>query len=162
MKNSIIKTALILMVSGFTINANAAMGGVKAPEQVTAEFTAKYPGAVLKDWKMDKAGYKAEFKLNHKKQTAVYAADGTWLRSSINLSGTKDMPLAVKTALRNSKYASFYEDEIKKVTTQNGTLYILTIDNHSGSTMATEGYGNWEDYQVTFDSNGLLTSLKEL
>ncbi|GAC1313636.1 MAG: hypothetical protein NVSMB24_37130 [Mucilaginibacter sp.] len=162
MKNSIIKTALILMVLGFTINSNAATGGVKAPEQVTAEFTAKYPGAVLKDWKMDKAGYKAEFKLNHKKYNAVYAADGTWLKSSTKLNWTKDMPVAVKNALKKGKYASFYEDEIKEVTTNTGTQYILTIDNHNGSTMATEGYGSWEDYQIIYDINGALLSVKEL
>lgn len=162
MKNSIIKTALILMVSGFTINANAATGGVNVPEQVTAAFSAKYPQAKLKDWKMAKAGYKAEFKINHKKYTAVYASDGTWLKSSTKLSWTWDMPLAVKDALKKGKYASFYEDEIKEVTTNTGTQYILTIDNHNGSTMATEGYGSWEDYQIIYDINGTLLSVKEL
>ena len=162
MKNLIIKVIFILMVSWFTIKANAATGGVNVPEEVTAAFTAKYPGAVLKDWKIDKAGYKAEFKLDHKKYTAVYATDGTWLKNSTKLCWTKDMPFAVKTALKKSKYASFYKDDIKEVTTKTGTLYVLTIDNHSGSTMATEGYGGWEDYQVIYDNNGVLTSVKEL
>ncbi|MDB4904696.1 MAG: hypothetical protein JWQ63_3977 [Mucilaginibacter sp.] len=162
MKTSIIKTAIILMALGFTVNANAAKGGVNVPEKITEEFTAKYPQAKLKDWKIAKAGYKAEFKLNHKKHTAVYASDGTLLKTETKLSWTREMPLAVKTALKKGEYASYHVDEIKEVNAARETQYVLTIDNHGGSTMAAEGYGAWEDYQVVFENNGTLTSVKEL
>jgi hypothetical protein len=162
MKNQIIKTVIILIALGCTINANAAKSSVNVPEQVTAAFTAKYPQAQLKDWKIAKAGYKAEFKLNHKKYTVMYASDGIWLKSETKLSWTWDMPLAVKTTLRKGKYASCYVDEIKEVKTVGETQYVLTIDNHGGSTMATESYGAWEDYQIVFDSTGVLTNVKEL
>jgi hypothetical protein len=120
------------------------------------------PIAKLKDWKITNAGYKAEFKLNHRKCTAVYAADGALLKSETNLGRTQDMPLAVKTALRKGEFASYYVDDIKEVKTTGEIHYVLTINNHSGSTMATEGYGAWEDYQIVFDSNGALTNVKEL
>jgi hypothetical protein len=162
MKNSMIKTVLILVTLGCTMNANAAKSGVNVPDQVTAAFTAKYPQAEHKDWKIAMAGYKAEFKLNHKKYTAFYATDGTWLKSETKLGWTWDMPSAVKTALRKGKYASYYVDEIKEVKTAGETQYVLTIDNHGGSTLATEGYGAWEDYQIVFENNGVLTNVKEL
>ncbi|MDB5149587.1 MAG: hypothetical protein JWQ57_3607 [Mucilaginibacter sp.] len=162
MKNPIIKTVIILTVLGCTFNAIAAENGVNVPEQVTVAFTAKYPQAQLKDWKIAKAGYKAEFKFKHKKYAAVYASDGTLLKSETKLSCTWDMPLAVKTAFKKEKYASYYVDEIKEVSKAGETQYVLTIDNHGGSTMATEGYGSWEDYRITFDGNGALTNVKEL
>ena len=150
------------MALGFTINAKAAKGSVNVPDQVTAAFTAKYPQAELKDWKIAKAGYRVEFKLNHRKYTAVYASDGTLLKSEVKLGRTKDMPLAVKTALKKGKYTAYHVDEIREVNTMGDTQYVLTIDNHGGSTMATEGYGAWEDYQIVFENNGALTSVKEL
>jgi hypothetical protein len=162
MKNLVIKTVIILIGLGFTINANAATSDVNVPDQVTAAFIATYPQAKLKDWKIAKAGYKAEFKLNHRKCTAVYAPDGTLLKSETKLGRTQDMPLAVKTALKKGKYAAYHVDEIKEVETAGETQYVLTIDNHGGSTMATEGYGAWEDYQVVFENNGILTDVKEL
>ena len=67
-----------------------------------------------------------------------------------------------KKALKKGKYASYHVDEIKEVNTIGETRYVLTIDNHGGSTMATEGYGAWKDYQVVFENNGTLTSVKEL
>jgi hypothetical protein len=162
MKTSIIKTAIILTAIGFTVNANAAKGGINVPEKIVEEFAAKYPQAKLKDWKIAKAGYKAEFKLNHKKYTAVYASDGTLLKSETKLSWTRDMPLEVKKALKKGKYAAYHVDEIKKVNTAGEIQFILIIDNHGGSTMATEGYGAWEDYQVVFENNGILTSVRQL
>lgn len=162
MKKLTIKTVITLIGLGFTISANAANGNVNVPEQVTTAFIAKYPQAVLKDWKIAKAGYKAEFKLNHRKYTAVYASDGTWLKSETELNRTASLPEAVKTALKKGKYASYYVDEIKEVLTAGETTYVLTVDNHGGSTMATEGYGLWEDYRITFDGNGALTNIKEL
>ena len=162
MKNSIFKTAIILIALGFTMHTNTASHKVNVPEKVTTAFNKKYPQAQLKDWKVSTDGFRAEFKINHKKYTAVYAADGTWLKSATKLSWTWDMPLAVKTALRKGKYASFYEDEIKEVTDKNGITYVLTIDNHNGTTIATEGYGAWEDYRIVYDNKGVLTSVKEL
>jgi hypothetical protein len=80
----------------------------------------------------------------------------------INLSWTSNVPVAVKTALKKGKYASYYVNGIKEVKTLGETRYVLTIDNHGGSTMATEGYGSWEDYRITFDTNGALTNVNEL
>lgn len=162
MKKLTIKTVIILIGLGFTMNADAANGNVNIPDQVTAAFNAKYPQAELKDWKMAKAGYKADFKLNHQKYTAVYASDGTWLTSETELNRIGNLPQAVKTALKKGKYASYYVDEIKEVLTAGETKYVLKVDNHGGSTMATEGYGAWEDYRITFDGNGTLTDVKEL
>lgn len=97
MKNSTFKTAIILIALRFTMNANAASQKVIVPEEVTAAFNAKYPQAQFKDWKISTDGFRAEFKINNKKYTAVYAADGTWLKSATKLSWTWDMPIAVKT-----------------------------------------------------------------
>ena len=158
----IIKAVIILIGLGFTINAHAAKSDANVPDKVTTAFIAKYPQAELKDWKITKTGYKAEFKLNHQKYIAVYASDGTWLKSETKLNRTGNLPVIVKTALKKGKYASYYVDGIKEVKTSGETQYVLTIDNHGGLTMATEGYGSWEDYRITFDTNGALTNVKEL
>ena len=162
MKKSIIKTALILIVLGFTMNANAKDFGRNVPQQVRAAFLKQYPQASIRDWKITELGYKAEFKIAHKKQTATYASDGTWLRSATILKRLNDLPESVKSAFKKSRFASFYDDEIKEVTTKDSKTYILIIDNHNGNTIPTEGYGSWEDYQLVYDSNGVLTSVKEL
>lgn len=162
MKKLTIKTVIILMALGFTVNVYAAKSVVDVPEQVSAAFIAKYPQAKLNDWKIVRAGYKAEFKLDHKKCSAFYASDGTLLKSETKLGSTKDMPLAVKIALRKGKYAAYHVDEIKEVNTVGETQYVLAIDNHGGSTMATEGYGACEDYQIIFDNSGALSSVVEL
>jgi len=162
MKNSIIKIAFFLIISGFTTTAHATKNQVDVPEQVITAFAAKFPNAQLKKWEKTATGYKASFKFKHEQCAAFYAADGTWLKSTTNLHWTWDMPKAVNSALKKGKFASFYEDAIKEVTTNEGTQYVLTVDNHNGNAMATEGYGSWEDYRIVYDSNGNLISAIEL
>lgn len=55
MENSIFKITIILIASGFTMNANASSHKVNVPKEVIAAFPAKYHGAVLKDFKIEKA-----------------------------------------------------------------------------------------------------------
>ena len=160
MKTSIIKTFLIILSIGIINNAKA--NGVKVPAPVASAYATAYPQAKLKDWKIAKAGYKAEFKLNHKTYMVVYTPDGSLVRTETQLKATKELPAAVKNALRNGKYASFYIDAMKQVNTGNDLKYVMTIDNHSGTTMASEGYGFWEDYQVVYDRSGKLLSVTEL
>ena len=64
MKTSIIKTLLVILSIGIIGHAQA--NGVIVPARVALAYAAAYPQAKLKDWKIAKAGYKAEFKLNHK------------------------------------------------------------------------------------------------
>ncbi len=160
MKTLIIKTVLVIFSIGIINNAKA--NGAKVPAPVASAYATAYPLAKLKDWKIAKAGYKAEFKLNHKTYTVVYTPDGSLVRTEIQLKATKELPVAVKNALRNGKYASFYIDAMKQVKTANDAKYVMTIDNHNGTTMASEGYGSWEDYQVVYVGNGKLLNVTEL
>lgn len=101
MKTLIIKTVLVIFSIGIINNAKA--NGAKVPAPVASAYATAYPLAKLKDWKIAKAGYKAEFKLNHKTYTVVYTPDGSLVRTEIQLKATKELPVAVKNALRNGK-----------------------------------------------------------
>lgn len=161
MKTLIFKTAIVLMVSGFAVNAKAATRKLNVPNAVTNAFIAEYPQANVKKWEITKNGYRAEFKIDRKKYAATYAADGTWVRRS-QIVSWKNTPEEIRAALKTVKYAAYYTDEIKQVNSKEGKTYVLTIDNHNGSTLATEGYGSWEDYQLTYDDAGKLINTKEL
>jgi hypothetical protein len=161
MKTLVIKTLFVILCIGI-INNTKASTGVKVPAQVAAAYAKAYPQAKLRDWKLEKSGYKAEFSLNHKKYTVVYTADGTLVRTETQLNSTNEVPIAVKNALRKGKYASFYIDSIKQVNKGDQFNYIMTLDNHGGSTMASEGYGSWEDYLVVYAGNGDLMRVTEL
>lgn len=161
MKTLIFKTAIILMVSGIAVNANATNHNLNVPNAVTTAFKNDHPQASVKKWELTPNGYRAAYKADHKTYAATYAADGTWVRSS-QIINWRNTPKQIKAALRTGKYAAYYTDEIKQVNSKEGKIYVLTIDNHNGSTMPTEGYGDWEDYQLTYNNAGNLINAKEL
>ena len=93
---------------------------------------------------MDKRHYKA-----------YYMTDGTWVKTERNVKHLSTLPWQARVYLKNSKYASWHVDNLAKVQTPYHNMYMVELDNHSGTT-SYEGNGDNVTQDLFFNDNGHL------
>lgn len=155
MKSLIIKVAILIMVMG-VVNENTFAKNKMVPTAVQTAFTAKYSQAHLKKWKTKADTSIAIFVLNNRKYEATYANDGNWVSTKRDVKHFSSLPLTTQKFLKNSKYASWNIDGMQKVQTPAQTMYVVLIDNHSGSKSEYEGVGAGASKMLCFDNSGRL------
>jgi hypothetical protein len=157
MKTSRIKIIVLIAAIGMISYHAMAQQAMNVPQAVQTAFTAQYPQGHLKNWKMDKSGYVASFKLNKRECKATYANDGNWLSTETTFRHvTKHVSPDMKFALRNSRYASYHIDLVQDLQTPSKNLYLLQVDNNSGNQAAYENAGSVDDETLYFSRNGRL------
>jgi hypothetical protein len=131
MKNlRICKTLVILLMIFCTNNMMAqAIDKNNIPDAVTAAFTAKYPKAEVKKWTVTDDGYTAKAKQDSYTFYATFDKSSQWRETASKIAWSWDLPADVKGALRQSKYAAWRVDKLKKVETPNGDFYQVLVDN---------------------------------
>lgn len=126
------------------------------PQMVKSSFSGRYARANVKKWKVEKDTCITLFTFNKRKYTAYYTMDGNWVRTERTIKHKSSLPIAARSYLKNSKYASWYVDRLRKVQTPQQTMYVAHIDNHSGNPNQYEGAGSAADKWLYFDSSGKL------
>jgi hypothetical protein len=157
MKNVQVKT-IILIAAMWIISYNtmAQKATDMVPQAVIASFSAQYPQAQVKDWKIKNNDYIASFILNNRKSQAFYSPDGAWLNTEITIRHTRSLPMDVRLSLKKGNYASWYIDEIKNVKTPSHNMYLVQVDNNSGNKMVYEDAGSVDNRTLYFNDNGTL------
>ncbi|MBB6501246.1 hypothetical protein [Pedobacter cryoconitis] len=87
----------------------------KVPVAVKTAFTKLHP-ATKASWEMEKNNYEAGFKLNGKKTSEVYTANGVLIETEVAIKST-ELPVAVLSKLRGVKIA-----ESAKITKSDDTI----------------------------------------
>jgi hypothetical protein len=162
MKKLILFLAIVL-VTTITTQAGTATAqpaaattqSINVPPSVLTAFTNRFPNARVRDWQQRPEGYIADFKLDGKKLFAYYTADGTWKATETPIKWTRLLPSAVKEGWKNSNYAAWYVEDIKKIDQPNGPLYALHINN--GTTLDSDHAQVYhEEYVIFFNESGQL------
>jgi hypothetical protein len=148
-------TALIIMLMiGYTNNIIAkpiSKNDVQA--NVIATFTAKYPKAEVKGWQLANDEYTAKAKENGRKFFATFDKNGQWIKTTIQISWSRNLPADVRAALKESKYAAWRVDKIKKIETPDGEFYQVLVDNVDQQIDA-DHMGFAENYVLNFKPGG--------
>lgn len=129
------------------------------PSPATNNFSAKYPGVAVKNWKKDAGGYEALFKMNKEKCTAYYDPSGNWLRTETSIPLSK-VPVDIRYALRQSNFASYHIDNVRNVHTPVTDMYRLEVDNNGGNPVSYTDFGSMDDQLLYFSPSGHLLKTK--
>jgi len=158
MKTSNLKSFILIAAIGvLSYNAIAQNKAIQAPQIVRTAFGNQYPQANLKKWSMEKGEYVARFKYNKRDWQAYYSADGNWLSSERNIKHLSTLPYDVRSALKNSQYASYYVDNMARIQMPSqSNMYRLRVDNNSGNKTAYENAGSVDNETLYFSEHGRL------
>ena len=152
LKSVILVAAMGLMAKG----AMAQESNHEVPQAVNSSFMAKYPGATEKGWSMKHDTCMVKFSLNNQKYMACYSPDGNWISTERTINHKSNLPPAVRSFLKNGKYASWHVDKLERVETPSRNLYKLQIDNHDGNQQQYENAGSAVDKTFYLTENGRL------
>ncbi|HVU93668.1 MAG TPA: hypothetical protein VHE34_00520 [Puia sp.] len=130
------------------------------PQAVTRDFASRYPAITPKKWKQDKEGqYIAQFHMRGNPSEAYYDRGGNWLKTQSHIKWTKNLPPAVRTALRNSTYASWYVEHMQETDSDDHKRFYIDVsyvDNYM------EGAGSKDIYRLTFTPEGQLLQSEQI
>jgi len=156
MKNIIKAIVLIGLIGIINEGAFAQKSGEMVSPAVNSAFMAKFPQVRMKKWKMRGDTCIASFKLYKRHYMAYFSNDGSWIRTDRNLVHFANLPMSTQTYLKTSKYASWHFDGFIKRQTPTQTMYVVRIDNHSGSPVEYEDAGDADNNSLYFNSAGTL------
>jgi hypothetical protein len=122
MKNLIL-ISIILTALSFT-----ACGQKKdVPAKVKTAFEQKFPAAQKVKWDKENATeWEAEFKMNGKKYSANFTADGNWMETEYEIDSS-EIPPAVKQTLAN-EFAEYKIEEAEISETADGKVYEFSLE----------------------------------
>ena len=119
---------IIVMVIGIT--NTFAQSSNSTPNAVSKAFTAKYPKAEIKKWSETNGSFTAKAKDGRQKFFATFDQNGNWLSTASKINGSWNLPSDIRMSLRNSKYAAWKIDGIKKVDSPTQGIYQVCVDDH--------------------------------
>jgi hypothetical protein len=154
MKN--LKNVVLAVAMGMISSYTLAQKGNDIPQSVINDFSSKYPGITVKNWKTKDNQYVASFKMNGRQCQAFYALNDEWLNTEITMRHLKNLSPVVRNAIRHSKYASYHIDDVKRLWTPHVEMFIVEVDNISGNKMLYDNIGSFDDQLLYFSHNGRL------
>ncbi len=112
----------------FTACNAQSMKDADVPQAVISQFQQKFPDAKKVEWSKESATeMEAEFKMNGEEMSANFSNTGEWLETETEMK-EKDLPEAVKNALK-SQFADYKVEESEKVATpQQSEAYEVEIE----------------------------------
>src|ERR1700744_4975983 len=157
MKSLKIKAFLVAAAMGLlSFNTMAQKPTDNIPQRVLTDFSAKYPQAQLKNWKVQNDEYVASFVMDKREYTAVYSKDENWLSTTREVRHMSSLPQGVRASFKNSRYASWYIDRIESMKTPAQVMYLLHLDNDGGNEMVYENVGSVVSQTLYFNDKGTL------
>ena len=152
---------MIFCANNIVAQASGAKSKNDVPENVIAAFTAKYPKAEVKNWNITNDGYIAKAKENGSKFYVTFDKNGRWVQTAAQISGSWNLPAEVRASLKESKYAAWRVDKIKKVETAAGNCYQVLVDNLNLQIDA-DHMGFTENLVLNFQPSGELSGTKSI
>ncbi|HZY39433.1 MAG TPA: PepSY-like domain-containing protein [Mucilaginibacter sp.] len=161
MKN-ILKSTFLAAAAGMIAFSAIAQKKNDVPQAVLTAFSTKYPQAQVKKWKPSGDTYLARFTNDNKKYQASYSKTGEWISTEREIDRPSGLPTELQSFLKTSTYASWHIDDMKRVRTPMQNMYVIKLDNHSGSPFDYEDMGSAENKSLSFNDNGKLIKVVSL
>ena len=155
MKNFKLHAAFIVMFIGSYNNNIFAQTNSRniIPDNVIVAITAKYPNAEIKNWESTNNEYTAKVKENGHKFYATFDKNSQWIKTTSQVSRWRNLPANVRATFKESKYASWRVDKLKKVEAPSGDFYQVLVDNLYQQIDA-DHMGFAENYVLNFRPSG--------
>jgi hypothetical protein len=118
-----------ILAIAFLQDVNGQTAVEKVPEKVLNSFSAKFPDAKVRNWKIEDNDYVAGFIFDHNKSSAFYSADDSWLKTETKVRWMKNLPDAVKKSFYQSEYATWAIDEIGHIQTPDQHVYTILVND---------------------------------
>jgi hypothetical protein len=134
----------------------------KVPQAILTAFSAKFPQSHVKNWKSTRNAYVAYFTIDNKKCAATYSKTGEWISTERDIKRRSGLPADLQSFLKTSSYASWHIDDMQRVHTPLQSMYVIKLDNHSGSPFEYEDMGSAENKALSFDDSGKLIKVVNL
>ncbi|MBS1533043.1 MAG: PepSY-like domain-containing protein [Bacteroidetes bacterium] len=151
-----LKSLILAAAMGMISYQAIAQRSDRIPLSVTTDFASKYPGVKVRNWEAGNDQYVASFRLNGRQCEAYYAKDGAWRSTEVIMRHLKNLSPDIRKALRDSKYASYHIDGVKRLHMPNSEMFIVEVDNNSGNKMIYDNLGSFDDQLLYFTVNGKL------
>lgn len=99
------------------------------PQEVQADFDARYPGTEISSLETSKAGYKIGFTKNDKNYYTTYDLYNNWISTSEEIT-YEELPDEAKNSFMGTSYANYQVNEVNKVSNgEKPTYYQMNIEN---------------------------------
>ena len=103
---------------------------LNVPEELRSAFSQKYPGSVP-EWKTRSNYYIADFRDQSYEAEAWFTSDAIWLMTETDIPYAA-LPEAVKNALQNSEYSTWYRDDADMLERKGlEPVYVLEVEQCS-------------------------------
>lgn len=132
------------------------------PKVLTEAFAVKYPKGKFKKWTVDHGNYSGSFNLDGQTYEVVYDKLGNWIYTSSKIKWTWKLPKEVKDGLKQSKYATWDVNGIKKMESPNGQFYQLSVDNSGLQRDAAHSSVFTKSILVDFKPDGTIIKEKDI
>jgi hypothetical protein len=161
MKRFMIGITFIAAIVLISYSAQAQKTRDNVPQAVLTAFSATYPQASLKNWKINKDTCIASFKFADRKYEAFYLKNGKWIQSERTVRHKTTLPEDAQLFLKTGKYASWHIDDLQNLKTPSKSLFLVSIDNNSGNPVSYDG-GSVESKMLYFNDRGKLVRVTAL
>tara|TARA_R110001599_G_scaffold129017_3_gene303070 strand:+ start:3635 stop:4120 length:486 start_codon:yes stop_codon:yes gene_type:complete len=119
------KLSLLMLVAIMTLTQAFAQS--KAPSNVKAAFSKKFPTAKKASWdKENETEWEVEFKMNGRDYSANFLNDGTWKETEYAIK-KREIPRAVKRTL-NTQFKGYDIEESEVSETAKGKVYEFALE----------------------------------
>lgn len=109
------------------LSLHAQNGADQAPAAARQHLTKQHPDAVVKEWERRKRNFKVEFTVKGVEYDSYYTTEGNWVRTEHDIA-KKDLPAAVSTALKGSKYGTWKVEDVELHSTpEHAVLYKIKV-----------------------------------
>jgi hypothetical protein len=160
MKKPIIMLSTILLLSG-SVFAKKDNVEINVPNPVSQAFYQKYQDVIVRKWEGANDTSIAEFSQGRRKHFAYFLNDGEWIKTETKIPMTKDLPVAVKDAWKNSNYASWNIAEVKKVECPDKKSFSLVVYQDCGPDGSVPG--DCENiYKLSYNPDGTMINKEKI
>ena len=141
---------IFILCLAFSLSAVHVFGQKNVPENVTKEFTKKYPVAKSVKWENEEANeWKAKFNNNGKEISASFDNKGVWLETESEIS-FKDLPESVVKTLKD-KFDGFKTEKISAFENTKMKGFEMILNNKEEILL-----------EVVFNSSGKVIKMEEV
>ncbi len=137
-KQITVLAAAILLTIGTTF-ANKLNNGI--PNRILKEFNKEYVQASNASWEIKATYYKVKFILNEQSIEAFYSFEGNVMGVTRNIT-FNNLPLHLQKEIKE-KYTGYKITNLFELSTDNGTEYVITFENHQERISLKGNTMNW-------------------
>jgi len=164
MKNSKTVKLMLVMVMGLFITNGIAQAKSEndIPQAVVLSLNNKYPGAIVKKWKVQNNAYTAKTIVGGHKYFATFDKSGNWVSTASSVNWAYKLPKIIRSAQQKTPYNNWTVYFAKKVVKPSGEFYQLMVDDVNLHVGVNNQAVLTQDKMLEFKADGTLTRIKDI